>query len=72
MKLNILSHHKLLVVNLHSVLFGFWNILASHLERPALKRSYGYASAADRPTCFASLPQNSKSWREMRARCLIH
>jgi hypothetical protein len=46
----------------HSDLFGFWNNLASQLERSALKRSYGYAPAADRSTCFASLPQESKSW----------
>ncbi len=152
MKFNGLSHHKLMVVNLHSVLFRFWNNLASHLERSAFKQrfvcrtshsmlrlprrcaillclgngpilpciersnlrfspspylriwafaaplpqltllrlliqdcpsprnpfdgekvlrtfsficlthSYGYASATDHPTCFASLPQNSKSW----------
>jgi hypothetical protein len=57
-----------MVVKLYSVLFGFWKNLATHLERYALKRSYGYAPAADRPTCFASLSQKSKSWSEMRAR----
>ena len=62
MKFNILSHHKLMVVNLRSILFGFWNKLASHLERSAVNNIHGYASAADRPTCFASLPQNAKSW----------
>jgi len=51
-----------MMVYLHSVLFGFWNKLASHLGRSPLIHSYGYASAGDRPTCFASLPQNSKSW----------
>ena len=72
-------------MNLHTVLFGFWNTnspganldrtatpkgwntgmysinLTSHLERSALNHSYGYASAADRPICFARLPQKSKS-----------
>ena len=48
-----------MVVKSHSVLFGFWNNLASHLERSPLKRSYGYAPAADRPTCFCQLaPRN--------------
>ncbi len=40
MKFNILSHHKLLVVKLHSVLFGFWSNLASHLERSAFKQRF--------------------------------
>jgi len=51
-----------MVINYHSVLLRFWNNLASHLERSTLKRSYGYAPAADRSTCFANLPQKSKSW----------
>jgi hypothetical protein len=38
------------------------NNLASHLERPPLIHSYGYASAGDRPTCFAILPIKSKSF----------
>lgn len=46
-----------MVVNLRSVLFACWNNLASHLERSASKRSYGYASAADHPSCFVSLSQ---------------
>ena len=36
-----------------------------------LIHSNGYASAADRPTCFASLPQNSKSWGDMRPRLAL-
>ena len=36
------------------VLFGFRLNLPSHLERSSLSHSYGYASADDRPTCFAS------------------
>lgn len=35
-----------------SVLFGFCNNQAEHLERSALNHRPGYASAADRPTCF--------------------
>ncbi len=31
------------------------------LADPPLIRSYGYASAGDQPTCFASLTGNSKS-----------
>jgi len=38
------------------------NNLASHLERSPLIHSYGYESAGDRPTCFASLPIKSKSF----------
>jgi len=38
------------------------NNLASHLERSPLIHSYGYESAGDRPTCFASLPLKSKSF----------
>jgi len=47
---------------LQLVLFGFMNKLASHLERSPLIHSYGYESAGDRPTCFASLPLKSKSF----------
>ena len=36
------------------VLFGFRTNLALHLERSPLNHSYGYASADDRPSCFAS------------------
>ncbi|MCU7923188.1 MAG: hypothetical protein KZQ88_10900 [Candidatus Thiodiazotropha sp. (ex Dulcina madagascariensis)] len=35
-----------------SVLFGFWNNQAEHLERSGLNHRPGYASALDRPTCF--------------------
>jgi hypothetical protein len=38
------------------------NNLASHLERSLLVHSFGYASAGDRPTCFASFPLKSKSF----------
>jgi len=38
------------------------NNLASHLERSPLIHSYGYESAGDRSTCFASLPLKSKSF----------
>ena len=40
------------------------NKLAPHLERSPLIHSYGYASTGDRPTCFASLPINSKSFMQ--------
>jgi hypothetical protein len=40
------------------------NNLASHLERSPLIHSYGYASAGDRPTCFASLSLKSKSFMQ--------
>jgi hypothetical protein len=36
------------------VLFGFRANLALHLERSPLSHSFGYDSAADRPSCFAS------------------
>jgi hypothetical protein len=36
--------------------------LASHLERSPLIHNYGYESAGDRPTCFASMSLNSKSF----------
>jgi hypothetical protein len=77
------SAERVLAEN-HSVLSGFWNNLASHVDRceryksvlvspPAtvvlgpqpvglpLDHSNGYAPAGDRPTCFASLLQNSGS-----------
>jgi len=37
---------------------------ASHLERSPLIHGYGYASAGDRPSCFASLPLKSKSFMQ--------
>jgi len=46
------------------VLFGFMTNLASHLERFPLIHSYGYESVGDRPTCFASLLINSKSFMQ--------
>jgi hypothetical protein len=49
---------------LQFVLFGFMNNLASHLERSPLIHSYGYESAGDRPSCFASLPLKSKSFMQ--------
>lgn len=42
-----------------SILFGYRNNLASHPERSTLNHSCGYASAANHPTCLASLYQNS-------------
>jgi hypothetical protein len=36
------------------VLFGLRLNLASHLERSSLSRSYGWDSADDRSSCFAS------------------
>ena len=45
-------------------LFGFMNKLASHPERSPLIHSYCYESAGDRPTCFASLSLNSKSFMQ--------
>ena len=47
---------------LQFVLFGFMNNLASHLEQSPLIHSFGYESAGDRPTCFARLPLNPKSF----------
>ncbi len=40
MNFNILNHHKLKVVYLHSVLFGFWNNLVSHLGRSTFKQRF--------------------------------
>ena len=63
MTLRLLIEQVMLVFSkssdLHTVLFGFWPNLASHLGRSSLSHSYGYASTDDRPTCFASLTQNS-------------
>jgi hypothetical protein len=58
---NHLIKNQSLFVRLQFILFGFTNKLASHLERSPLIHSYGYESAGDRPTCFASLPLKSKS-----------
>ncbi len=49
------------------VLFGSWPTLALHLDRSPLRHSYSYASAGDRPICFARATQNSESRREIRA-----
>jgi len=40
-------------------LIGFSKNLASHFDRSPLNHSYGYASAGDRPNCFASFSLNS-------------
>jgi len=40
-------------------LIGFSKKLASHFDRSPLNHSYGYASAGDRPNCFASFSLNS-------------
>jgi len=61
---NHLIKNRSLIVRLQFVLFGFMSKLASHLERSPLIHSYGYESAGDRPTCFASLPLNSKSFMQ--------
>jgi len=45
-----------------AVVSGFWNNLAAHLAPSPLNHSYSYASAGDRATCFARLPQKSGSW----------
>ena len=49
---------------LQFVLFGFMNNLASHLGRSPLIHSYSYESAGDRPTCFANLSINPKSFMQ--------
>jgi len=59
---NRLIKNKSIIVRLQFVLFGFTNNLALHLERSPLIHSYGYESAGDRPTCYTSLPLNSKSF----------
>ncbi len=43
------------------VLFGSWPTLALHLDRSLLSHSYSYASASDRPICFARANQDSES-----------
>ncbi len=43
------------------VLFGSWPTLALHLGRSSLRHSYSYASADDRPICFARPTQDSES-----------
>ncbi len=40
-------------------LFGSWPTLALHLDRSFLRHSYSYASADDRPICFARATQDS-------------
>jgi hypothetical protein len=52
------------IVRLQFVLFGFMLNLASHLGRSPLIHSYGYESAGDRPTCFASSRLKSKSFMQ--------
>ena len=59
---NILSGTKYRVSPEGMSLMDETNNLASHLERSPLIHSYGYESAADRPTCLASLPLKSKSF----------
>jgi hypothetical protein len=59
--LDSLREAMLLTAWMQIILFGFMNNLASHLERSPLIHSFGYESAGDRPTCFTSLPINSKS-----------
>ena len=44
----------------HFVLFAFRPRRAVHLDRSASKHSHGYASAADRSTCFAQHALNSE------------
>jgi len=56
--------NKMGYIQLQFVLFGFMNKLAAHLVRSPLIHSYGYESAGDRPTCFASLPLKSKSFMQ--------
>jgi len=64
MKLQEVTANLMAFNLLQSVLFGFMSNLASHLERSPLIHSYGYESAGDRPTCFASLPLKSKSFMQ--------
>ena len=44
------------------VLFGFRAHLALHLERSPSSHSYGYDSAGDRPSYFASSTLNPESF----------
>jgi len=68
---NILSGTKHRVSPEGVSLMDETNNLASHLERSPLVHSYGYASTGDRPTCFASLPINSKSFMQHTAILVI-
>ena len=61
---NILSGTKYRVSAEGVSLMDETNNLVSHLERSPLIHSYGYESAGDRPTCFASLPLNPKSFMQ--------
>jgi hypothetical protein len=61
---NILSGTKYRVSPEGVSLMDETNNLASHLGRSPLIHSYGYESAGDRPTCFARLPLNSKSFMQ--------
>jgi len=61
---NILSGTKYRVSPEGVSLMDETNILASHRERSPLIHSYGYDSAGDHSTCFASLPINSKSFMQ--------
>jgi len=61
---NILSGTKYRVSPEGVSLMDETNNLASHLERSPLIHSYGYASARNRPSCFASLPLKSKSFMQ--------
>ncbi len=61
--LPLLSLHRLLVQSCSSLSNSFdcEKVLIT-FSFSRLTHSYGYASATDRPNCFASLPQKSKSW----------
>jgi len=61
---NILSGTKYRVSPEGVSLMDEMNNLASHLEQSPLIHSYGYESAGDCPTCFASLPIKSKSFMQ--------
>ena len=61
---NILSEAKYRASPVGVSLMDETSNLASHLERSPLIHSYGYESAGDRPTCFASLPLKSKSFMQ--------
>jgi len=45
-------------------LIGFSKKLASHFDRSPFNHSYGYASAGDRPNCFASFSLNSDPFKQ--------
>jgi len=61
---NILSASKYCVSPEGVSLMNETNNLASHLERSPLIQNYSYESTGDRPTCFANLPINSKSFMQ--------